>query len=248
MKKILVTAWLTVLCFLLLGNVHAWEVPAYLRLNAGSRMWFSVLQGDLIQRDRTKVDLINNIGIDSSLLVWELFASCRLDNIHVLRFRGELPSFYGSRNDSFLKIGYFQAGYDLDFCMTPQVLFGANIDLLVLNTETKVKGVTVANSFFDYYENQTRTMPTLGLHGSFYPIVEGISLRPNVSARVNWWNYNDLETWDWEVGSAVDIPINSLWTWTINTGYRFWHLKSKRNPDTIDINRAGFFIETSVLF
>jgi hypothetical protein len=54
-------------------------------------------------------------------------------------------------------------------------------------------------------------------HGSFYPIIESISLRPNVTGRVNWWNYNNLEAWDWEVSSAVDIPINSLWTWTINT-------------------------------
>lgn len=139
-------------------------------------------------------------------------------------------------------------GYDIDFYMTPQILFGANSDLDILNTETRVKEVTVANTFFDYYENQTRTIPTLGLHGSFYPIIEGISLRPNVSSRVNWWNNNNLETWDWEVSSAVDIPINSLWTWTINAGYRFWHVKSKRERDTIDINRTGFFVETSVLF
>ena len=58
MKKFLVIVWLTVLCFLLLGNVHAWDVPAFLRLNAGSRTWFSALQGDLIQGDRTKVDLM----------------------------------------------------------------------------------------------------------------------------------------------------------------------------------------------
>jgi hypothetical protein len=248
MKKFFVIAWLTVLCFLLLGNVHAWEVPAYLRLNAGSRMWFSDLQGDLIQNDRTKVDLTDNVGVESNKLVWEFFANFRLDNIHVFRFRTEPSSIYSARNDSFQKIRYFQMGYDIDFYMTPQILFGANTDLEILNTETKVKEVTVANSFFNYYESQTRTIPTLGIHGSFYPIIEGISLRPNVSSRVNWWNYDNLETWDWEVSSAVDIPVNSLWTWTINSGYRFWHVKSKRNRDTIDINRGGFFIETSVLF
>ncbi len=248
MKKILVIAWLTVLCFLLLGNVHAWEVPAYVRLNAGYRMWFSVLQGDLIQNDRTKVDLINNLGIDGNKLVWEFVANLRLDNIHVFRFRTEPSSLYSARNDSFQKIRYFQLGYDIDFYMTPQILFGANTDLEILNTETNVKDVAVANSVFSYYENQTRTIPTLGIHGSFYPIVEGISLRPNISSRVNWWNYDNLETWDWEVSSAVDIPVNSLWTWTINSGYRFWHVKSKRDRDTIDINRGGFFIETSVLF
>jgi hypothetical protein len=248
MKKFLVIAWLTVLCFLLLGNVHAWDVPAFLRLNAGSRAWFSALQGNLIQGDRTKVDLIDNVGIDSNKLVWEYFANFRLDNIHVLRFRTEPSSVYNSRNDSFQKIRYFQIGYDIDFYMTPQILFGANFDVDILNTETQVKQVTVANSFFDYYENQTRAIPLIGLHGSFYPIIESISLRPNVTGRVNWWNYNNLEAWDWEVSSAVDIPINSLWTWTINTGYRFWHVKSKRDRDTIDINRTGFFVETSVLF
>ncbi len=49
--------------------------------------------------------------------------------------------------------------------MTPQILFGANFDLEILNTETKVKQVAVANSAFNYYENQTRTIPTLGIHG-----------------------------------------------------------------------------------
>ncbi|MGB6066066.1 MAG: hypothetical protein WBG50_14795 [Desulfomonilaceae bacterium] len=248
MKKLLVTAWLTALWFLLLGNVHAWEVPAFLRLSAGYRMWFSVLQGDLIQSDRTKLDIIDNVGVDSNKLVWEYFANFRLDNIHVFRFRCEPNSLYGSRNNSFQRIRYFQLGYDCDFYMTPQTLLGANCDLGILNTETRVSDVTVANSFFDYSENQTRTIPTLGLHGSFYPIIEGISLRPCVSGRADWWNYKDLETWDWEVSGSVDIPVNSLWTWTVNSGYRMWHVKSKRDRDTIDINRTGFFIESSVLF
>ncbi len=81
MKRNFIIAWLTILCFLLLGNVHAWEVPSYLRLNAGARAWSSVLQGDLIQNDKTKVDLINNVGIDPNKLVWELFANFRVDNI-----------------------------------------------------------------------------------------------------------------------------------------------------------------------
>ena len=248
MKKLLVTAWLTALWFLLLGNVHAWEVPAFLRLSAGARMWFSVLQGDLIQNDRTRLDLIDNVGVDSNKLVWEFFANFRLDNIHVFRFRCEPNDFYGSRNNSYQRIRYFQMGYDCDFYMTPQTLFGSNCDLEILNTQTGVSDITVANSFFDYSENQTRTIPTLGLHGSYYPIINGISLRPCVSGRADWWNYNDFETWNWEVSGSVDIPVNSLWTWTVNSGYRMWHFKSKRSQDTIDINLAGFFIETSVLF
>ena len=87
-------------------------MPAFFRLNAGSRTWFSALQGDLIQGDRTKVDLTDNVGIDSNKLVWEFFANFRLDNIHVLRFRTEPSSVYNSRGDSFQKIRYFQVGYD----------------------------------------------------------------------------------------------------------------------------------------
>ena len=92
-------------------------------------------------------------------LYGNIFANFRLDNIHVLRFRTEPSSVYNSRGDSFQKIRYFQVGYDIDFYMTPQILFGANFDLDILNTETRVKEVTVANSSFDYYENQTRAIP-----------------------------------------------------------------------------------------
>lgn len=249
MKKLLVISWLTILCFLLLGNVHAWEVPSYVRIISGSRMWFSQLEGDLIETDRTKLGLTENLGIKKDKLVWEFFTNFRLDNIHVFRFRFEpLTNYDESRNESSLKIVDFRAGYDLDFYMTPQVLFGANVDLDTIKVDTKVRNVTVGGTFFNYSDDSTRAVPSLGIHGTFYPIMDGISLRPNISGRVNWWNYQDRETWDWEAAAAVDIPINRLWTWSINGGYRFAHVKFKRDRDTLDMNRMGFFLETSLLF
>ena len=106
----------------------------------------------------------------------------------------------------------------------------------------------MANTVFTYGDNQTRAIPTIGLHGTFYPIINGISLRPNWFARVNWWDYQTLETWDWETGAGVDIPVNRLWTWSMSAGYRFWHIKFKRDRDTVDMNTSGFFLETSLLF
>jgi len=249
MKKFFVISWLTILCFLLLGNVHAWEVPSYVRINSGVRMWFSQLEGDLVEPDRTKLGFTENLGIKKDQLVWSFFTNFRLDNIHLLRFRIEPWNYYDeSRNDSSQRITDFRAGYDLDFYMTPQILFGANVDLDTIKVETTVRNVTVGRTTFNYSDDSTRVVPSLGIHGTFYPIMEGISLRPNLSARVNWWNYQDLETWDWEAAAAVDIPINRLWTWCINSGYRFSHIKFKRDHDTLDMNRMGFFLETSVLF
>jgi len=249
MKHTLVTIWLVLLCFLLLTNVHAWEVPSCMRLNGGARMWFSALEGDLIQPDRTKIDLADNLGLKSNYLVWEFFASARINSIHVLRFRAEPYSLYEqSRGDSFLKVRDFRLGYDFDFYMNPQILFGANFDLDIFNVDTRVGNVLVANQIYNYSDSQTRVTPGLGIHGTFYPILNGISLRPNLSSRANWWNYQSLETWDWEVVGGVDIPVNQLWTWTVNAGYRFWHVKFKRDRDTLDLNRSGFFLETSVLF
>lgn len=247
MRKIVI-AWLTALCFLLLGNVHAWEVPNYIRMTSGARMWFTVLDGDLIQDDRTKIDLIDNAGIERNKLSWEFLTSVRAYNIHVWRFRAEPLSGYESKNDSYLRVRNYRTGYDLDFYMSPQALFGANIDINITNLETRIQDVIVGGNTYTYQDSKTRTTPLLGLHGSFYPILDDISLRPNVSARVNWWNYENLETWDWEISGAVDIPINRLWTWTVNGGYRFWHTKFKRERDTIDINRMGFFLESSLLF
>ncbi len=249
MKRLLLTIWLTLLCFLLLSNVHAWEVPSCLRINGGARMWFSGLEGDLIQPDRTKLDLADNIGLKRDNLVWEFFASARINSLHVIRFRAEPYSLYEqSRGDSFLRVRDYRLGYDFDFFMNPQVLFGANFDLDFLTVDSRVSNIMVANQLFSYSDSQTHVTPGLGLHGTFYPILTGIALRPNIGARANWWNYQNLETWDWEVASGVDIPVNQLWTWSVNAGYRFWHVKFKRDRDTLDMNRAGFFLETAVLF
>jgi hypothetical protein len=248
MKRFLITTWLTVLCFLLLGNVHAWEIPSYVRINSGARMWFSNLQGDLIQPDRTKLDFSEHLGLKKERLAWEIFASLRFDNIHLFRFRAEPYTIYESKTDSSQVIRDYRVGYDLDFFMSPQMLLGANIDLQALGLETKVNNVTTGAGTFTYQENMTRAVPLLGLHGTFYPVIDAIALRPNFSARFGWWNYESLQNWEWEVASAVDIPVNRLWTWTINGGYRFWHIKMKRDIDIVDMNRNGFFLETSVLF
>lgn len=249
MKKFAITIWLTLLCFFLLGNVHAWDVPTYLRVNSGTRMWFTLLGGDAVQKDRTKIDLIDNLGIKRDKLVWEYFASVRVENIHVIRLRAEpFTDSYQSGSGSYQKIGTGSLGYDLDFYMTPQLLFGCNFDAGIMGLETRVKDATVANSFYNYLQKGTHFVPGAGLHGTFYPILDGISLRPNISGRFKWWNFNDLEAWDWEVAAAVDVPVNPLWTWGVTGGYRVWHIKLDRSQDTLDLNRTGFFIETSVLF
>lgn len=249
MAKFFTTVWLTLLCFLLLGNVHAWEVPAFLRVGAGSRAWFTTLQGDLIQSDRTKIDLATNLGVKPEALAWEFFGSIRLENIHVLRFRVEPDTVYAqAKTESLHKVRDIRVGYDLDFYMTPQILLGGNVDLDVLNIETRVKDATVGVVQFNYTQDHTRLVPSVGLHGTFYPIVEGIALRPNVSGRFNWFNYEGLETWDWEASSGVDIPINRLWTWSVSTGYRGWHTRFKRGRDTVDMRRNGLFVETAILF
>jgi hypothetical protein len=243
------TAWLTALCFLLLTNVHAWDVPPYLRLAAGSRLWFTSLEGDLIQKDKTKLGLSENLGLQKEMLTWEFFTAARINNIHVVRLKAEPTTTYDqSRSDSYQKIRTINLGYDLDFFMTPQILCGANVDLNLLSLDTRARDVVVAAAQYNYREQGTNFYPTLGLHGTFYPILEGVALRPNVTGRVNWWNFNGLECWDWEVSTAVDIPVNRLWTWTVNGGYRYWHIKIPRDKDTADLNRMGFFVETSVLF
>ncbi len=249
MKRFVVIVWFTALCFLLLSNVHAWDVPSYVRIDGGARMWFTVLDGDLVQPNKTKLDLIENLGLKKDQLVWEFFSSFRFNNIHVFRVRFEPFTEYDqSQSHSYQRVRDLWVGYDLDFCMTPQLLFGANADLVTLGIDSRVRNVMVGNVLFNYQANDTKVYPTVGLHGTFYPILEGIALRPNVSSRVNWWNYENLETWDWEVGGAVDVPINRLWTWSVHGGYRYWHIKFKRSVDWIDMNRSGFFVETSLLF
>jgi hypothetical protein len=249
MKKYLVTTWMTVFWYLLLVNVYAFDIPCFLRLNGGVRMWFSELSGDLVQGDRTKIDLIANGGLNRNLLVWDFFGSARVNNIHVFRFRVEPSSLYGqSANDSWFKVSSLRLGYDADVVMTPQLLFGANIDLDTYRAATGIGNVRVGGNSYHYDASDTKFIPSLGAHGTFYPIMDGIALRPNIFGRFNWWNYQGTELWDAEMAAGVDIPVNPLWTWTIAGGYRFWHTKFNRDRDTLDVNRTGFFLETSVLF
>ncbi|MEJ2716239.1 MAG: hypothetical protein P8182_03740 [Deltaproteobacteria bacterium] len=248
-KKFLLLSWLTLFWFVLLGNVHAWEVPAYLRLQSGVRLWFSQIDGDLIQNDRTKIGLIDNLGMKRDQLVWEYFVSARVQNIHQVRLRIEPSTLYDqSTSNSDLKIRNFRIGYDLDFYMTPQALVGLNADLDVMTLRSDVNHVRVGNIVFNYGDDKTRVIPALGLHGTFYPLLPGVALRPNVSTRLNWWDYESVGTWDWEIATGVDIPVNPLWTWSINGGYRIWNIRLKRDYDEVDVTRRGFFIETAVLF
>jgi hypothetical protein len=248
-KKILIISWMTALCFMLLANAHAWEIPAYLRLQAGARVWFSFLEGDLIQPDRTKLGILDNLGLKQDSIAWEYLFNIRMANIHLLRLRVEPSTLYDqSVNESFIKLRAGRVGYDLDFFMTPRLLLGGNVDLDVLNLQSSINQVIVGNFLFDYFENQTRAIPSVGLHWTYYPTFSGILLRPNFSTRMNWWDYESLETRDLEVSTAVDIPISELWTWTLSGGYRIWNIKLKRERDRIDMTRKGFFIETSILF
>ncbi len=248
-KKLLIVAWLTALCFLVLSSAYAWDVPSYLRFVSGTRLWFSAIEGDLIQNDRTKLGITYNLGIRNEELVWEFYTALRMKNIHLFRMRVEPSTLYNySSNQSYHLVRNLRLGYDLDFYMTPQVLFGANIDLDVHNLHTSVNNVPVGGMVYTYGQNCTRAIPSVGLHGTFYPIITGIALRPNISARVGWWGYDGLENRDGELAAAVDIPINQLWTWTIASGYRIWNTRVKRERDTVDTTRKGFFVETSVLF
>ncbi len=249
MKKFALISSLIVLSILMIEQGYAWEVPSYIRANAGVRMWFTNIEGDLIQRDRTKIGLGENMGLTKEKLAWEFFASARFDNAHVFRLRVDPQTTYNqSSTDSYLQIRDWRLGYDLDFYMTPQILFGANIDLAIDGYDTKVSNVLVGGAPYNYRIEGNKVFPMLGIHGTFYPIVQGVALRPNIAARVNWWNYNDFETWEWEALTGVDIPINMYWTWNVSGGYRYDHIKFKREIDTMDLNRSGFYLETSLLF
>jgi len=248
-KKVAIISWLTLLWFMLLGNAYAWEVPAFLRVNGGARLWFSVLDGDLVQADRTKLGFIDNLGLKKSELAWEYFATFRASNIHVVRVRTEPSTLYDqSANGSSLGMSSSRVGYDLDFYMTPQALVGLNTDVEVVSLNTQINNVQVGKSVYNYSRKDTYAVPSIGMHGTFYPMLSNVSLRPNLSARVNWWNYRSRSTWDCEIAAAVDVPINRLWTWTVNGGYRVWNFKVKRDRDRVDMTRQGFFVETSILF
>ena len=164
MKHFLITTWLTILCFLLFSNVYAWEMPSCVRVSGGSRMWFSTLQGDLIQSDHTKLDLTENLGLKRDDLVWSFFASTRIKNVHVLRVRAEPYSVYEqSGGDSSLRVKDARLGYDCDFYMAPQVLFGVNFDLDILSVDTRVRNVVVANASFSYNDASTKGSPEPGV-------------------------------------------------------------------------------------
>ncbi|MGC8659722.1 MAG: hypothetical protein ACP5U1_11665 [Desulfomonilaceae bacterium] len=249
MRKLVILIAIVVLCSFVMPYAYAWEVPNYIRANGGIRMWFTNIEGDLIQADRTKIGIGENMGLKKEKLAWEFFASTRLDNVHVFWLRAEPSTVYDqSSNDSFLQVKDWRLGYDFDFFMTPQVLFGANAELVFAGYDTKVSSVIVGNSTYNYRTEANKVFPTIGIHGTYYPIVQGIALRPNITGRVNWWNYNNFETWDWETLAGVDIPINQYWTWNVSGGYRYAHIKFNRDIDTLDINRNGFFLETSLLF
>ncbi len=248
-KKTLIITWLTLLWFMLLGNVHAWEVPAYLRVDAGARLWFSRLDGDFLQDDRTKLGVKDNLGLKQDVPAWEFFASARYDNIHVVRFKGEPSTVYDqSTNHSYHKIQNYRFGYDVDFYMSPQALIGANTDFDLLIQSTKVSNVTVGAVTYNYEQSDTRVIPCVGFHGTYYPIIKGVALRPNISTRFGWWDYKGTSTWELEAEASVDIPINRLWTWTMNGGYRYWNAEMRRDQDSMDVNRSGFYLETSLLF
>jgi hypothetical protein len=248
-KKSVLVVWFTLVWFMLLANVHAWEVPSYVRLSGGTRAWFNLLEGDLIQPDRTKLGFTDNLGLKQDALSWEHFVNLRLANIHLVRFRVEPSTSWGrSSNESYLKVVNGRVGYDLDFFMTPNALIGAHADVDVLNLESTVDRIRVANSLFEYSFTQTRAIPSVGLHGAYYPTVSGISVRPNFSARINLWDYESVQSRDLELSGAVDIALNQLWTWSIMGGYRIWNIKLQRDVDRADITRKGFFVETSLLF
>lgn len=248
-KRFLIVTWLTLLCFMLLSNVHAWDVPQYLRMQGGARLWFSSIDGDLIQNDRTRLDIKDNLGIKQDELAWEFFASFRIKSIHVARVRIEPSTLYNqSSSNSYHRVFDARLGYDLDFYMSPQILLGLNLDLDIMNLDSRVNNAVVGGFLYNYSASATRVLPSLGLHGAFYPIISGIALRPNISTRFNWWSSENLENRDWELVGSVDIPINQLWTWTVSGGYRIWNVKASRDRDTVDMTRSGFFVETAILF
>ncbi len=249
MIRAIVAILIGLICLLPGVDACAGSFPPYVRLNGGARVWFSRIDGDLIQPDNTKLGLTENLAINPEKVTWDYFGSLRLDNVHVVRFNGEIGTAYEqSRNDSFLKTWSAQATYDLDFYMTPQFLLGSHTSVGVWGMETLVINVKVGETVFNYQEKITKVFPSLGFHGIFYPILSGIAVRPNFSGRLNWWNYESLELYDWEAAGAFDIPLNRNWTWSMGGGYRFCRVGLKRNKDRIEIKRTGFFLETSLLF
>jgi hypothetical protein len=249
MKHAVVSIIIGMCCLTALPDAFGAELPPYVKLNGGARVWFSRIGGDLIQPNHTKLGLAENLGICTEKVVWDFFGSLRLDNVHVLRLRGETGTTYDqSKNDSTLKTWTIQASYDLDFYMTPQFLLGSQTGVALVCLDTFVNNVTVGNTIYNYQEKVQKVVPSLGFHGIFYPIIGGIAIRPSVSARMNWWNYESLELRDWEVAGSFDVPLNAYWTWIMGGGYRACNLGFKREKDRVDINRTGFFLEATLMF
>ncbi|MEW6349290.1 MAG: hypothetical protein AB1646_09520 [Thermodesulfobacteriota bacterium] len=249
MIRSIAAALIALICLMPQGDASAGSFPPYVRLNGGARVWFSRIEGDLIQPNNTKLGLTENLAINPERVAWDYFGSLRLDNVHVLRVNAEIGTAYDqSRNDSYFKTWNAQVTYDLDFYMTPQFLLGSQTNIGVVGLETLVNNVKVGDATFNYHEKISKVVPSLGFHGIFYPILSGISVRPNFSGRLNWWNYESLELYDWEVAGAFDVPLNRKLTWSMGGGYRFSRLGMKRNNDRVEFNRRGFFLETSLLF
>ena len=220
-----------------------------MRLSGGARVWFSKIGGNLIQPNQAKLGLCEDLGINSEKVVWDMFGALRLDNVHVLRLRGETGTSYDqSKTDSFFKTWNVQATYDLDFYMTPKFLLGSQSAVTILGLESFVNNVTVGDTVYNYQERSWKMVPSMGFHGIYYPILIGIAVRPNVSARVSWWSYESIQLRDWEVAGSFDVPFNAFWTCSIGGGYRAWSLNLKRDKDRIDINRTGYFLEASFMF
>ncbi len=233
--------------FPILGQ--AWQVPSYLRLDAGVRLWFSELSGDLIQDDKTKIGIDTNLGLKPDQLTWEIFGSGRFDNIHVVRINWDTETLYENpHTGSSHKVWNIDLAYDLDFYMTPRILFGTHSNVSVLNLKTLVSDVEIGEIDYNYSSSGYHTIPGIGLHAAYYPIMGGVAIRPTIMGRASWWNQGATQNLKWEVSTGMDVPLTSLWTWSLCGGYQFSHTKLKRDADSVELNRKGFFIQGSLLF
>lgn len=228
---------------------QAWEVPAYLRIDSGARLWFSELDGDLIQEDNTKIGVDTNLGLKTDQLAWEIFGSGRFDNIHVVRLNYQMETAYeNAKTGSTQKFWNLDLAYDLDFYMTPRVLFGTHSKVTILHVDTQVKDIEIGETPYNYSSKGSHTIPGVGLHGAYYPIIGGVAIRPVVTGRASWWNQGTTQNWNWEVATGMDVPLTTLWTWSLSGGYQFRRIKLQRDTDSVELDRRGFFIQGSLLF
>ncbi len=54
----------------------------------------------------------------------------------------------------YLRVRNYRTGYDLDFYMSPQALFGANIDINITNLETRIQDVIVGGNTYTYQDSK----------------------------------------------------------------------------------------------